>query len=184
MPRLECGIKESATLDAVLHAHSVALGGDFAGYRNHAYRVANLCLALSPSDDAEARERIIIAAAFHDLGIWTAGTFDYLKPSTELANGHLMRANQSAWALEIETMILQHHKLSRYRRRPEWLAEPFRKADLVDLSKGLVRFDLPRAFVTELYERWPDAGFHKRLLRLSLARLKTHPWNPLPMVRL
>ena len=180
---MEFGLKESATLDTVLNAHAVALGGDFAGYRNHAYRVANLCLALSPSDDADFRERIAIAAAFHDLGIWSASTFDYLKPSIQLASSHLARANRSIWAPEVETMILEHHKLSRYRRRPEWLAEPFRKADLIDLSKGTFRFGLPLAFVTALYEQWPDAGFHRRLVRLSFARLKTHPWNPLPMVR-
>ena len=181
---MEGAFKESATLDAVLSAHAIALGADFAGYRNHAYRVANLCLALSPSDDADTWERIALAAAFHDLGIWTAGTFDYLKPSIGLASDHLARENQSAWAPEIETMILEHHKLSRYRHHREWLAEPFRKADLIDLSKGTVRFGLPRALVMELYERWPDVGFHKRLVQLSLTRLKTHPWNPLPMVRL
>ncbi len=168
----------------MLNAHAAALAGDFAGYRNHAYRVASLCLALVPTNDAEARERIAIAAAFHDLGIWTAGTFDYLKPSIGLANDHLARENQSAWAPEIETMIVEHHKLSRYRPRPDWLVEPFRKADLIDVSRGVVTFGLPRGFIRDLFEQWPSAGFHKRLVQLSLTRLKTHPWNPLPMVRL
>lgn len=175
---------ESTTLDAVLNAHAGALGSDFAGYRNHAYRVANLCLALSPNNDAERCERIAIAAAFHDLGIWTAGTFDYLEPSIGLAGQHLARLNQSDRAAEIETMILEHHKLSRYRDHPDWLVEPFRKADLIDLSKGTVRFGVAHSVVTELFEQWPSAGFHKRIVQLSLNRLKTHPWNPLPMVRL
>jgi hypothetical protein len=43
---------------------------------------------------------------------------------------------------------------------------------------------LPRAMVSELFDRWPSAGFHARLIRLSLARLRTHPWSPLPMLRL
>ena len=34
-------------LDEVLSAHAGALGADFEGYRNHAYRVANFCLALT-----------------------------------------------------------------------------------------------------------------------------------------
>jgi hypothetical protein len=42
-------LTEIAELDDVLNAHVPALGGDFAGYRNHAHRVTNLCLALSPS---------------------------------------------------------------------------------------------------------------------------------------
>ena len=177
-------VTESATLDAVLSGHAIALGGDFAGYRNHACRVANLCLALSPTADEGKRQIVEIAAAFHDLGIWTAGTFDYIEPSVKLASAHLARSSQEAWAPEIETTIREHHKLSRYRAHPEWLAEPFRKADLVDLSRGVVTFGLPRGFIRDLFEQWPSAGFHRRLVQLSLTRLKTHPWNPLPMVRL
>ena len=40
------------------------------------------------------------------------------------------------------------------------------------------------AVVNEVYARWPSAGFHRRLVQLSLARLRTHPWSPLPMLRL
>ena len=177
-------LSDSATLDEVLSTHASALGGDFAGYRNHACRVFNLCLALSPESDEARQHRIAIAAAFHDIGIWTAGTFDYIDPSTKLATAHLAQSGQSAWAPEIETSIRVHHKLSRYRPNPEWLAEPFRRADLVDVSRGIVRFGLPRGFITDLCARWPSAGFHRRLVQLSLTRLKTHPLSPLPMVRL
>ncbi|HEU0054861.1 MAG TPA: HD domain-containing protein, partial [Longimicrobium sp.] len=80
-------LTEIATLDEVLDAHAAELGADFTAYRNHAYRVANLCLALAP--DAPGRvEKIALAAAFHDLGIWTDGTFDYLPPSVRLAREH------------------------------------------------------------------------------------------------
>ena len=54
-------LTEIAELDDVLNAHALALGSDFAGYRNHAYRMMNLCLALSPSGD---RKKIALAAAF------------------------------------------------------------------------------------------------------------------------
>jgi HD superfamily phosphohydrolase YqeK len=73
-----------STLDAILGDHSAALGSDATPYRNHAYRVANLCLAQS-SSSAESLEKTAIAAAFHDLGIWTDHTFDYLAPSVRLA---------------------------------------------------------------------------------------------------
>jgi len=46
-------------------AHATALGDDFEGYRNHAYRVANLCAAqLRPT--GEEVEKVAVAAAFHD----------------------------------------------------------------------------------------------------------------------
>ena len=177
-------VTESATLDEVLNAHAATVGRDFTGYKNHAYRVMNLCLALSPAADEETRQRVAIATAFHDLGIWTAGTFDYIEPSVKLASAHLAGSGRAPWAPEIETTIREHHKLSRYRPHPEWLAEPFRKADLVDLSRGVVRFGLPRGLIRDLYAQWPSAGFHARLVRLSLTRLRTHPLSPLPMVRL
>ena len=174
-------LTEIAELDDVLNAHAPALGGDFAGYRNHAYRVMNLCLALSPSGD---RKKIALAAAFHDLGIWTAATFDYIPPSVEMASTHLAASGQSPWAPEIETTIREHHKLTRYKPHPDWLVEPFRKADLVDVSRGLVTFGLPHALIKDVFAQWPSAGFHRRLVQLSLNRLVSHPLSPLPMVRL
>ena len=86
-------LPESRTLDTILSAHKAALGGDFDGYRNHAYRVANFCVAQS-SRDPEQVEKIAITAAFHDLGIWTAGTFDYLQPSVNVAREYLSRSDE------------------------------------------------------------------------------------------
>jgi hypothetical protein len=77
-------LTEISAIDTVLLAHKGVLGDDFTGYRNHTYRVANLCVAFAP-DRAGQLERIALAAAFHDLGIWTDGTFDYLEPSVRLA---------------------------------------------------------------------------------------------------
>lgn len=176
-------LKEIPILEEVLEAHAVELGGDFTAYRNHAYRVANLCVALSP-DGAAQLEKIATAAAFHDLGIWTEHTFDYLRPSATLACAHLARAGREAWASEVAEMILQHHKLSTYRDPRHTLVEPLRRADWVDVSKGLFTFGLPRGLLKEVFSMWPNAGFHKRLVRLELGRLRTHPWSPLPMVRL
>jgi hypothetical protein len=57
-------------LDELLDAHAGALAGDATAYRNHAYRVANFCYALGPSTRAQL-DKIAIAAACHDLRIWT-----------------------------------------------------------------------------------------------------------------
>ena len=176
-------LKEILTLDEVLTAHAGALGRDFTAYRNHTYRVVNLCAAQHPVGP-EQLEKLAIAAAFHDLGIWTDGTFDYLPPSVRLAKAYLARTGRAAWAPEIAAMILDHHKLSPHRGDSLWLVEPFRRADWVDVSRGLITFGLPRPVLREIVSTWPSAGFHKRLVQLELTRLRTHPWNPLPMVRL
>lgn len=170
-------------LDELLCARVAELGADLAAYRNHTYRVVNLCVALSSGDSAQL-PKIAIAAAFHDLGIWTDGTFDYLQPSIRLASSYLAGSRKLEWTPEITAMILEHHKILRYRGDPAWLVEPFRRADLVDVSRGLFAFGLSRALLREVFSTWPDAGFHKRLVQLSLTRLRTHPWSPLPMVRL
>jgi hypothetical protein len=177
-------LTEIATLDELLHAHAAALGGDFTAYRNHTYRVVNLCAALSPTGDPEQLQKMAIAAAFHDMGIWTDGTFDYLQPSVRVAIAHLDRSGRAEWTPEITAMILEHHKISAWRGDPHWLVEPFRRADWVDVTRGLRTFGLSRSLLREIFSMWPSAGFHKRLIQLELKRLRTHPWSPLPMVRL
>lgn len=151
-------------------------------YRNHCYRVLNFCLAFS-DDSAEAMSKISIAAAFHDLGIWANHTFDYLEPSILHAREYLARTQQDQWGEEIATMIRLHHKLGKYRANPEWLVESFRKADWVDVSKGMLKFGLDSDFVSEALSRFPNAGFHKRLAGLTAQRFKTHPFSPLPMMK-
>jgi hypothetical protein len=171
------------TLDTILGAHAAALGGDFEGYRNHAYRVANLCVSRS-SGSTEEIEKIAIAAAFHDLGIWTDGTFDYLTPSVNLARAYLSDLGRPEWIPEMTEIILGHHKVSRHHGRDAWLVEPFRRADWMDVSMGVITLGLSRRLHDATLLLWPRAGFHKRLVQLTLRRVWTHPWSPLPMVRL
>jgi hypothetical protein len=171
-----------ATLEAVLGEHEEVLAGDFEAYRNHTYRVVNLCLAQSPADP-EGLEKIAVAAAFHDLGIWTHGTFDYLQPSVSLADAYLRRSGRPEWSPEVAAMIFEHHKISRYQGNRRWLVEPFRRADWADVSRGLIAFGFSRALLREVFSKWPSAGFHKRLVQLELRWVRTHPWRPLPMVK-
>ncbi len=172
-----------STLDTILGLHATALGADFEGYRNHAHRVAHLCVA-QLSGSAEEIEKVAIAAAFHDLGIWTDRTFDYLAPSATLARAYLTRSGRTEWIPEITETICGHHKVSRYRGPDAWLVEPFRRADWMDVSMGVISWGVPRRLLAQALSLWPRAGFHRRLVQLTLRRLRTHPWSPLPMVRL
>jgi len=175
-------LTQIAALDEALERHRATIGADFTGYRNHCYRMANFCAALSSRDDATLR-KIGIAAAYHDIAIWTHGTWDYLPPSIDL-----MRSEQQ-WQLDIAdieqiaAMILEHHKISPYRGEHGALVEAFRKADLVDVSLGLLRMGLPRAFVAEVRAQYPNHGFHAGLLKQTGKRLLTDPLNPMPMMR-
>jgi hypothetical protein len=124
-----------------------------------------------------------IAAAFHDLGIWTDHTFDYLPPSERLAEAYLKGEGRADWTGEVTAMIGQHHKVTPYRREPAALVEAFRKADMVDVSMGLVRYGLPKSFVKEVLAAFPNEGFHKRLVQLFAQRMRVKPWSPMPMMK-
>jgi hypothetical protein len=170
------------TVEEVLADHATQLGRDFIPYRNHVYRVMNLCVAIV-GDHRVEREKITVAAVFHDLGIWTSGTFDYIPPSIALAREHLVTRGMTDWIPEIEAMIANHHKVTASHIHPRLLVESFRRADWIDVSRGLRRFDLPRSFIAAVTSTWPNAGFHRRLIELAMARVLRHPLTPLPMVK-
>jgi hypothetical protein len=158
------------------------LGDDLIAYRNHVYRVANLCLALAGGSRVEL-EKIAVAAVFHDLGIWTNKTFDYIAPSVALARAYLAARGLADWIPEIEAMIADHHKVTPSRAAPQSLVESFRRADWIDVSRGVRRFGVPRTFIAAVVATWPSAGFHRRLVTLTLDRFRKHPLTPLPMVK-
>jgi len=169
------------TIDDVLNDYAPALRDDFVGYRHHVYRVVNLCVAMAGRSELE---KIAVAAVFHDLGIWANGTFDYIVPSIALAHDYLVAHAREDWTVEVEQMIEDHHKITSSTAGPDSLIEAFRRADWIDVTRGLRRFGLPRLFVARLFATWPDAGFHFRLVTLTLDRFRRHPLTPLPMVRL
>ena len=175
---------QNTLLDALLEQYRDALAGDFDAYRNHCYRVLNFTL-IQCENTADTVSKTAIAVAFHDLGIWQARTFDYLPPSRRMAKDYLIANEQPDWIDDVDAMIANHHKLRRLRNLPvDALPELFRRADWVDVTLGTLCFDLPRSFVTEVMARFPGEGFHKRLVQLTLKRMVTHPFSPLPMMRL
>ncbi|MBI5592618.1 MAG: HD domain-containing protein [Deltaproteobacteria bacterium] len=151
-------------------------------YRNHVYRVLNYLLLLAPEQSGDA-DLWHIAAAFHDLGIWTDGTFDYLEPSRRLARNYLGAKGLAHFVPEVEAIITHHHKLSPYRGVFSSTVEPFRQADLVDVSLGTIRFGISPAWVCAVKAEFPNAGFHRRLIALTCRQFLCNPVHPLPMVR-
>lgn len=169
-------------LEEILSDWSGVIGPEFQGYRNHIYRMLHCCLALKECSDEE-REKLIIAGAFHDIGIWIADTIDYLPPSLPPAMEYLKGRGLEAWSEEISLMITEHHKLREYKNDGYPLVELFRKGDLVDFSLGAFRFGLPKAYIHEIKASFPNAGFHKGLARRAGRWLLRHPLNPAPMMK-
>lgn len=169
-------------IDTLLNPWRPAIGAAFEGYRNHVVRMACFCQLLEPCDAIE-QQKIEIAACFHDIGIWTAGTMDYLPPSAALAREYLDANGLQGWSDEITRMILTHHRLRPAPEDASALVELFRRGDLVDFSLGLVKFGLPAAVVTSVKAGCPNAGFHRNLCRLEFGWLLRHPLDPVPMMK-
>jgi hypothetical protein len=85
------------------------------------------------------------------------------------------------WETEIASMIDEHHRLRPIKNNG--LVEIFRRADLIDFSLGLVRFDLPRSTVKSVRERFPNKGFHAQLARLACGWIVRHPFRPVPVLK-
>lgn len=168
-------------LDALLDDWRDALNQDYTAYRHHCYRVLNFFALLSNRDDAESLDKAAIAAAFHDIGLWSHDTLDYLEPSASLALAWLEDNGLDAWRRDVLAMIIEHHKVTPCADIP--LAEAFRQADWTDVTQGARRFGLPWREVRRVQKAFPNAGFHRMLVRRSLRQLREDPKHPLPMFR-
>ena len=169
------------SLTPVLEKYKISLKNDFDSYNNHINRVFSYCVLFD--DDLTHHPKYAIAVVFHDLGIWTENTFDYLEASKILAKNHLKEIGKENWIEEISLMIDMHHKLSPYNGKFEETVEVFRKADWIDVSFGVLNHGICRSKIKELNKQFPNSGFHKFLFKKTLMRLVTNPFNPLPMFK-
>ncbi|MBK6908952.1 MAG: hypothetical protein IPH08_18305 [Rhodocyclaceae bacterium] len=174
--------KQLPLIEEILSEYKACIGGDFDAYRNHVYRVINLCFSLGQFSAIE-KEKIQLAGCFHDIGIWTAGTLDYLPPSESEASRYLNEKGLGAWNAEITEMIAMHHCICSCKDSSFALVEAFRRADIADFSLGVVAIGIPAALIAQTKAAFPNAGFHMQLLRLGTKWLFRHPLNPLPMFR-
>lgn len=169
-------------IDDILAPFRNLIGGDFTGYRNHVHRLVSFCLAFEELSDEET-EKIVIAGSFHDIGIWTGSTFDYLPPSIIAANDYLDNNGLDCWSPEITQMIDEHHKVRVVHDDDGRLVEIFRKGDLVDFSLGVFKCGLSSRTVSEVKKQFPNEGFHKGLVKLAGRWFCRHPLNPVPVLK-
>lgn len=158
--------------EEILESHRYRAGGDdegFDAYKAHVYRVINFARALS-KDAPERDDKLAIAAAFHDLAAFD--TLDYLVPSILAQDAWLHRAGREAWSDELAVVVAEHHRFSRYRApRPHAeLVEAVRRADLIDVSQGLIKFGLPSAYVREVRGAFDAGVFFTRVIPAGAVR--------------
>ncbi|HEY1054793.1 MAG TPA: HD domain-containing protein [Emticicia sp.] len=168
-------------IEDLLQKFQSAIGADYDKYRNHVYRVFLNCLLLDTNRDNE--DKYAIAAVFHDIGIWTNHTFDYLAPSIEQAKIYLIETNKQESFEEIKLMIDNHHKISSYKDKYPKTVETFRQADWIDVSFGIMTFGADKQAIQLNKQQFPTLGFHRFLIRATTKNFLKHPANPLPMFK-
>jgi hypothetical protein len=168
------------TIEHLLEMYRQDIGPDYEKYRNHVYRVFRNCLLMD--SDQGSQEKYAIASVFHDIGIWTDHTIDYLNPSMAQAETYLIQTGQHNMAEEIQLMIYWHHKVTRYRGNYRTVAN-FRKADWIDVSLGWLTFGYDRKNIDAIRSALPNKGFHIFLVRQIAKNFFRHPFNPLPMFK-
>lgn len=169
------------TIEAILQHFQPTIGKDYEKYRNHVYRVFLNCLIIDNNKANE--EKYAVAAVFHDIGIWTNHTIDYLDPSIAQAGAWLAATGKLEWTAECSEMINWHHKTSRYTGPHEQTVEVFRKADWIDVSLGLLTYGFDKKEIRKNRQQIPNCGFHWFLAKKILRNLWQHPLNPLPMFK-
>ncbi len=175
-------IKQHDIIDGILYDWETALGNDFDRYKNHVYRVFNLCMTFNHYR-AEDEMLIAVAACFHDLAIWSKQTFDYLEPSVEEMKTYIGAQGLGVNLNTIALMIRFHHKIRPYKGEQERIVENFRKADLTDVTQGRVRFGLSTESINLLRDTFPYLGFHRLLKIMSIKNFLKRPFRPLPMFK-
>ena len=177
-------LTEHTTMDFLFAQWKEKLGRDYLPYRNHAYRVYNIASTLAKVDN-EDNEKIAVASAFHDIGIWFDATFDYLDPSAQRAEHYLINLGKESWTRTVNLMILQHHKLFPWQGQgaESFLVEAFRRADWLDVACFFLPTRLPEAYLCEVVKAFPRVGFNTRITSLALWWAIRHPLKPLPIFR-
>ena len=170
-------------IEKIISPYKSIIGKDYLAYKNHVHRISILTLKLKRKVEKDDIGKIAIAAVHHDIGIWTAKTFDYLEPSIKTAKKYLTENNLEKWTDEISLIIDMHHKRSVYKGKYSDNVESFRRADFIDITRGKKDFGVYSEVLKKNYENYPMLGFRSLIFKKFLKILFLHPFNPLPMMK-
>jgi len=163
---------------ACLAALRRATGDRHTPMEGHGTRVFLLMERLAAEHRARLdREIALCASLLHDVGLFpcAAHRVAYVVDSRHHAEEVLAA---SAWSIPrlracLDAIEYHHDLRPQWHRGPE--AELLRRADLIDVSGGVLRFRVPRADVREVFRRVPRAGLYRELARLVGHMLRDRP---------
>jgi HD domain len=153
---------ENAALAALREASGEA-GGVM---ERHGIRVFLIADRLATARETKVdREVLLIAGLLHDLGLYDAASQGgiYFRDGAEFTAELLRSHDWDDGRIKLcFDAIERHHELrSQWERGPE--VELIRRADLVDVSAGLVRFGLSRDWLRDLFKAVPRTGIYRMI---------------------
>jgi predicted hydrolase (HD superfamily) len=163
---------EVAALDALRKATGES-GGPM---ERHGLRVFLIADRLAGArEEAVDREVLLIAGLLHDVGLYDAASHGgvYVREGAEFT-AEILRArgwDEDRIRLCFDAIERHHDLRSQWNRGAE--VELIRRADLVDLSAGLVPFGLSREWIRDLFKSISRDGTY-RTIGYEVARVLRH----------
>lgn len=171
-------------IDSILDQYAAVIGPHLRIYRHHCLYVFHAATALEPALAVEHAEALAIAAAFHDIGLFTHDTIDYLEPSVALAAAYCRQEGAEESIPLVTRLIEQHHKITPVRAGEQArLVDAFRRADWQFVMMGAYPGALSPRDHRRLKRAMPTPGFHRFIVGHSVAHVRSGARNPLPVLR-
>jgi hypothetical protein len=178
LPRTADEVVETEAERDALAAVREATGETDGAYERHGLRVFLIARELAARRGTEVdREVLVVTGLLHDLGLYDAISRGgvYVKDGADFARELVAR---HGWSEERATLcanaIERHHEL-----RSQWAAgaevELTRRADLVEVSGGIVTFGLPRSWIRELFAAISRDHFYRDVARLLGHAVRERP---------
>jgi hypothetical protein len=159
-------LAHTATEVAALQALRGATGQSGGPMERHGLRVFLIADRMATARELEVdREVLLIAGLLHDVGLYDAASHGgvYVKEGAEFTAEILRDHGWDGGRIRLcFDAIERHHELrSQWDRGAE--VELIRRADLVDLSSGLIRFGLSREWIRDLFKSVSRDGTYRTI---------------------
>jgi hypothetical protein len=153
-------------------------GGSGGPMERHGLRVFLISDRLAAARELEIdRELLLVAGLLHDIGLYDEASHGgvYAREGAEFTAELLgaQRWDQDRIRLCFDAIERHHELRSQWERGAE--VELIRRADLVDLSSGLVRFGLSSEWLRDLSKSVPRDGTYPTVGRLVARQLIHQP---------
>lgn len=155
------------------------VGGEDGAMERHGLRCALICKRLATGRGVDTDDELLyVAGLLHDIGLYEGASHGgvYVSDGREFAADFL--SGRDGWDEQRTRLCLdaieRHHEL-----RSQWDAgaevELLRRADLVELSRGLIPFGAGRAWLRELWAAVPRDGTYREIGRMVVKAARERP---------